>query len=373
MKVVHLIDTQAFAGTERHMLHLVTALRELNVDAGIACPAGGALGKIVREAGIFALDLNGSGTKVIGALFRLVRALRAGHFDLLHAHNGRTALLAAVACTVARRGSLVTTQHFLEPARMKRRGLKARAANRLHRWVDERTKRIIAISEAVREALLSRGYPVGKVTVVLNGISDPRNENLPLRHVMRARLDVPESTPLIVTSSRLEKEKAVDVLIRAMGQVVSRLPDARCLIAGEGTERPELERLIDEAGLTRSVSLLGFRSDVLAMVAAADVFALPSPAEPFGLALLESMALGIPTVATSVGGPPEILDSGKAGWLVAPNDPTQMAEAIHRILQEPGLASEFSHRGRQRFLEHFTARKMALQTQAVYVPMLGVS
>ena len=366
MKVAHLIDTFAFAGTERHVLHLTKRLREMGVEASIACPIGSALGGIAQADGTFSFDLNCLKPRVAKTFYRLVAALRSGQFTVLHAHNGLTALVAAAACRMAGCGSLVTTQHFIESARMKRSGLKALLANGAHHWVDHSTTRIIAISEAVRRALLSRGYAQEKVALVLNGIDDPREENLTPPSSVREMLGVAPETPLIVASARLVREKGLDVLVRAMSQVVVHLPHARCVVAGDGKARRELEHLVEAERLTGTVSLLGFRYDVLSLVAAADVFVLPSLAEPFGLVLLEAMALGIPAIATRAGGPPEILDDGKAGLLVAPNDPRELAQAILRILQESDLAQEFRRRGRQRFDEYFTARKMAAQMLAVY-------
>jgi glycosyltransferase involved in cell wall biosynthesis len=123
---------------------------------------------------------------------------------------------------------------------------------------------------------------------------------------------------------------------------------------------------IQKNGLSEAVRLLGFRSDVLALINAADVFVLPSPAEPFGLVLLEAMALGKPAIATQAGGPLEIVVPEETGLLVPPSSPEALAEALSRLLADAQLRQSMGQKGRERFCAHYTARRMAHDMVAVY-------
>jgi glycosyltransferase involved in cell wall biosynthesis len=114
------------------------------------------------------------------------------------------------------------------------------------------------------------------------------------------------------------------------------------------------------------VRLLGFRTDALSLMWAADIFVLPSLAEPFGLVLLEAMSLGKPVVATSAGGPLEIVLAGETGLLVPPAQPHELALAINQLLADPEKAIEMGRKGLERYKERFTTERMARETVAVY-------
>lgn len=366
-KVLLFTDSDVFAGTERHILDLARALRDLGDSITVACPTEGVLARKAREARLDVLPIEKRGRLDLAALARLYRELRQRRFDIIHAHNGRTALLAGLAVLLSRRGRFIATQHFLDPAHVSASGVKARLGRWMHRWLAASSFKIIAISEAVRAAILARrAAKPGKVSVVLNGIDDPSGKGIASSEATRASLNVPTDAFLVVTPARLAKEKGIDVLIQAMAQVVAQVPQARCVVAGEGPERHALQVLIDAAGLARSVTLLGFRSDVLSVVAASNVFVLPSHAEPFGLAILEAMALGVPAIACRSGGPVEILENERTGLLVSPGNPAELAEAILRVWREPMLAGELISNARRRFDEQFTARTMASRMHDIY-------
>jgi len=158
----------------------------------------------------------------------------------------------------------------------------------------------------------------------------------------------------------------VGVLVSAMQAVAKEIPNVRCVVAGEGRLKLELEGQIAGLGLGHVVTLLGFRSDALEIVAAGDLFVLPSLAEPFGLSLVEAMALGKPVIATQAGGPLEIVAPEETGLLVAPRDAVQLSAAILRILKDRALAQRMGRSGRERFLNHFTSARMAREIDAIY-------
>ena len=372
MKIALLTDTTAFAGTEQHILDLGIALRDLGCAVEIACPAAGLLSERARSAGVAHFPVEKSAWLGLGAIATLRRRLQAGELDIIHSHNGRTALIAAIAARLAGGGRTITTQHFLQPARTLRRGPIAWVAKRLHAWVLARAARVIAISGPVRDAILERGEaPASSVQTVWNGIADPLAAPLLPAAALRAGFGIPEGAPLAVCAARLEPEKQVGVLIDAFRTVAAALPQARCLIAGEGRQHAALQQQIDAAGLQSSVRLVGFRSDVLSLVHAGDVFALPSAAEPFGLALVEAMALRKPVIATRAGGPLEIVQEGESGLLVPASDPAALGGAILRVLQDAALAERLGAGGRARFERFFTAPRMAAELLSIYQAVLN--
>jgi len=141
--------------------------------------------------------------------------------------------------------------------------------------------------------------------------------------------------PKVLAVGRLTEEKGMDVLLRALPQVVKRFPGVRVRIAGDGDLRDQLMALSRRLGLDECVAFLGFRRDVPALMAQADLMVMPSRWEGLPIALLEAVAAGLPVVASAVAGIPEVIADGETGWLVAPDDPEALAAAISDALLDP--------------------------------------
>ncbi len=163
-------------------------------------------------------------------------------------------------------------------------------------------------------------------------------------------MNIPENAPLILGLGRLHPVKGFDLLIRAM----ARLPDAYCVVAGEGPERPRLQKLIAELGLTTRVHLPGWRRDVGPLLKAADLFVSSSRHEPLGNMVLEAFSASRPVLATRAEGPTELIRHGMDGILVPLEDPTALAEAARTILADRGLAGSLATAGRRRFEAAFS-------------------
>jgi glycogen(starch) synthase len=138
------------------------------------------------------------------------------------------------------------------------------------------------------------------------------------------------------------------------------------VIAGEGSQRAELQRKIEELKIESIVQMVGFRSDAFSLMNAADMLVLPSSCEPFGLVLIEAMMARRPVVAIRAGGPLDIVVDRSTGLLVPPSLPAEMADAIIELLTNPTKRRTMGERGHERYLSHFTARQMALRTLDVY-------
>ena len=199
-----------------------------------------------------------------------------------------------------------------------------------------------------------------------NGIRDPGCLPLVPRAETRARLGVLEAAPLIVCLARLEPEKGLPTLIDAMALVARALPDAVCLVAGRGSSGSALREYIAGMQPVPPVRLLGFVEDTLSLLAASDLCVLPSTAEPFGLSLVEAMALGVPVVSTRAGGPMEIVQEGITGHLTPPGESGPLAEAMLTILTDGARRASMGLAARGEFLAHFTAERMAREMLRVY-------
>lgn len=367
MRVALFTDSDSLAGTERHILELARGLNACGAEVKIACPIPSMLHDEGAKIGLEVLNIQKGAAIDAPAIIKVRRLLKRGEIDIVHSHNGRCAFAAAAATCVAGRGVCVTTQHFLEPNRVRRRGLRSLVSRIAHTWTGRKTAQFVSISEAVRNRMLERNdAPVGKISVIVNGIADPREQLSSSSFGIRKELGIMEDTIVVVCAARLEPEKNVSSLISAMGLVCSVFPSALCLIAGKGSLEKTLRDQINHMGLAQNVRLLGFRSDILACVNAGDIFVLPSLAEPFGLVILEAMGLAKPVVATDAGGPKEIVIPGQTGRLVAPCSIDLLASAIIDLIARPHERIQFGTEGRKRFETYFTANRMAERTMVVY-------
>jgi glycosyltransferase involved in cell wall biosynthesis len=375
MHILQLTDADVFAGTERLMLELSASLADHGVQATLGCPPVSPLAERgpTEKIPIFPVGLPRQpkgGRADATTIQRLRKAFREKQFDIVHVHNGRSALIAALA-GAGKTVPMVMTQHFLSPARTTRRGLRGWASRRLHTWLQTRITRHSAISEAVRQAAIAAhiAHP-DQIEVVYNGIRPP---SVPSTSLVRQREAwIAEADPFIFCAARAEPEKDLPTLIEAFQRIAHDFPRAQCAIAGTGRELDALRTTIENSGIAPGrLRLLGFRSDVAELMAACDLFVLPAPAEPFGLVLLEAMALGKPVIACDAGGPPEIVARNVSGLLVPPRSPAAFAEALATLCRDRELRQRMGETGHARFQQHFTADRMAAQFANFYRAILN--
>jgi glycosyltransferase involved in cell wall biosynthesis len=153
-------------------------------------------------------------------------------------------------------------------------------------------------------------------------------------------------------------------LVRAAALLADRRPDVHWVVAGEGPEREHLDHLRVALGLERRVHLIGHIEEPARLIVDADCFVMSSSEEGLGTTVLDAMALGIPVASTTAGGLPEMLRDG-AGVLAPPGDPAALADAVARLLGEPGMAAAVARRATAA-VERFTARRMAEAVRSVY-------
>ena len=359
-KVLHYLDTENYAGTEAHVLTLLRSLDRDLYSPALLCRPSTVLHERAQAAGIPCYPG--------GNLADMVRLLRQERFALIHAHDGNSKLHAVLAARLARTGThVVATQHFVQPAYTQRGGWKGRVAKSIHYAVNGLVTAHIAVSRAVLEAALERReVRETGVTVIPNGIIIPDAVSPATISAKRTELGIPASVPVIATVARLSPEKGIASLLQAVAELRRSSPKFHLLIIGEGDLHSRLETEAATLDLQEQIHFLGFRPDVLDWVASSDIFVLPSLAEPFGIALVEAMALSKPTVAVCIGGPLEIVENGVTGLLVPPADPHSLAQAIQRLLEHPEQARTMGQAGQRRAAEHFSAAAMARRTEAVY-------
>ena len=241
------------------------------------------------------------------------------------------------------------------------------------RWLERATARwaqavVFNDREAIPFAMRREGVRREQAIHVPNGVAPGTTAKT--RAETRAELRTPEAAPVIGTVGRLHAAKNQMELLRAFASVRARHPAAVLWLVGEGDLRPALEAEVRRLGLAEAVRMPGTREDVPDLLAAMDVFALPSRWEGMPNALMEAMSAGLPVVATAVDGIRDLVVDGESGWLVAPGDVPALAEAMARALADPAWAARMGRAARERMETHFPLGRMAEAYEKAYRDLL---
>jgi glycosyltransferase involved in cell wall biosynthesis len=221
--------------------------------------------------------------------------------------------------------------------------LKDRLYNQLDRWSLLAAQRIITVSHASARELSRLGVAPSRVRIIPSAVRPFRPTiNSGEAKALRNSIGLRDGERMLFAIGRLSREKAHVNLVIALKKVCEQLPEAplRLVIAGDGPERSRIEAMADSLGVRERLILLGHVADPHPYYAAADLMVLPSDREGSPLVLLEAMAAGLPIVATSVGGVPEVVTPRQNGILVAPRDPYALADGILSVLRDPKLAAQ---------------------------------
>lgn len=294
----------------------------------------------------------------------ITRFLRTHPAEIFHCHVGTGCenwdgvRLARAAGTPA----VLQTQHlpYLVAHPRKRRAY--------HRAIEE-VDRLIAVSDGLRRTYERIGVPPGRFVTVPNGVA-PLSRRASREEARRA-LGLRPEQPVVLTVGRLTRMKAQCHLIDAVPALAARFPGLAVVLVGDGPLRGALAEQAAALGVAGNVWLPGHRDDARSLLAAADVFVLPSRHEGMPLVALEAMEAGLPVVATRVIGSSEAVDDGVTGMLVRPADPAALGAALARLLADPTLRRRQGTAGRRRFQERFTRSRMAARTTAVYESVLA--
>jgi glycosyltransferase involved in cell wall biosynthesis len=216
--------------------------------------------------------------------------------------------------------------------------------------------RIVANSTAAADLLHEEGVATDKIIVIPNGVDLSRFVESP----------PPARRRVVTVVANLRPGKGHDILLRAFASVASTMPDARLRLVGSGPLREPLERLAGVLGIAHAVEFLGHQEDIAEVLATSHVYAFPSWTEAFPNGLIEGMAAGLPTVATATGGMVELVEDGRNGLLVPPGDPSSLAAAIVRLMENPGLADALGRAARGTIEARYSFDRMVGEFSALY-------
>jgi glycosyltransferase involved in cell wall biosynthesis len=300
--------------------------------------------------------------RAMAAVGRLVRRVRPA---LVHAHSSKAGAAARLARVAYPRTPLVYTPHgYSFAGYFESEGERARY-RLAERALAPLATRVLCVCEAERRLAAMVG-PSGRTRMVHNGVVTPAPAP-----ALPAVAELAGAGPVIGVVTLLRPGKGIETLVDAIPAVLAEHPTARVAVAGRGPDREQLQARAEALGVGHALHLVGETDGPMPLLAGADVFVSASWAESFPYNVLEAMAVGLPVVATDVGGTGEAVKDGVTGLLVAPRDPGALAGAISKLLGDPELRRRYGESGRARVAEQFTVESMVEGTLDVY-RQLGV-
>jgi len=357
LRILHVIDSLEFGGAEKVVVSLANGAVENHEVAVCALSRLGVLAaELDSRVRCFSLE-RPPGTSLEIPL-RLARQLRDGRYDVVHGHNWSVFLETGIAASLAGIACALHTIHGPYPPPGTRWPQAIRRECR--RWVERRASRpfhrIVCVSDAIRAYIPATvGIDDSRLITIHNGIDDAS----PVTPRAGGEL-------VFVTVGRLDVVKNHAMMLRAFAKLRGASATARLRIVGDGVERTHLESLAMHLGVESHVDFLGFRDDIGAILAGADVFLLSSRYEGISIALLEAMRAGLPVVATRVGGIPETVRDGHTGLLVASDDADAFAAAMQRLAESARLRRSYGEAARDLQRAGFSRTGMLRRYEDLY-------
>lgn len=360
LTILHTESSAGWGGQESRTLQECLGLKKLGDRVLILCKPGSKLSERAGAAGIEVLTHPMRGSYDMCAVWRIMDIIKKENVDIVNTHSGVDSFLGAVAGRLSlKRPRIVRTRHLALP-------ITSRASYALL------PHRVVTVSEYVRTYLIKeKGIPAAKVIAIPTGIDLEKFDPDKTPDTLRAGLGLKGGALIVGTVAILRRKKGHHVLLDAIPRVLAAVPEAVFVFAGNGPQMENIEARIKELGIENSVLLLGLRSDVPSVIKGLDIFVLPTLQEALGTSILEASAMGIPVIATRVGGVPEAVIEGKTGILVEPQDSAGLADAIIRLLKDAPLRERMGKEGRRAAVENYSTDIMSKRMKSLYAELMN--
>jgi glycosyltransferase involved in cell wall biosynthesis len=338
LRVLLAIKSLGLGGAERLLVDTVTTgdRQRFEYEVAYVLESEGALAPTIVAAGIPTHSLGAGGNWDLRWMARLRALLVDGGFDIVHFHLPYTAALGRLVVASipsGRRPVIVYTEHSL----WNKAAIVVRPLNRITIGLD---RSLIVVSQAAYDAL-PPGLQ-GRARVIVHGVDLSASGSLvarrdQIRTEVRSELEVPDRDTLVTTVANLRPEKGYDVLLDAAHILADRGLPVTFVAVGQGPLDAEVRERHRQLGLGRRFRLLGQRHDVLRLLTGSDIFVLASRQEGLPVVLMEATSVGLPIVATDVGGVTQVVTDGADGIIVPPGRSDDLADALERLVTDPDL------------------------------------
>lgn len=372
IKLVQIIADSDLSGGPAHVLGILRNIDKRKFDLYLISPLGNLPNKAEKLSNVTIIKIPMRSKFDMEAKRKLSETLSQIQSDknpfgpmIVHTHGPRAGFLGRMAIPT---GALsVYTEHRWD-ADYSIGGINEWFQKKILRKLNHKTNLIIAVSSAVKDYLIqTKMAPKDRVITIPNAINTEKLKNQRTKEPRKIKHS--NHPPKLGSVGNLNPQKGYKYLIRAMKLIVEDYPHATLEIIGDGPDKKSLQALIKELKLEHNVTLMGRKSDPLGFVEKWDVFILSSIAETFGIVLLEAMSVGVPIVATKVGGVKDVVEDGKSGMLIPVKNPKEIAQTVDELLRRPALAAQLARGGKAR-LKKFDWSKVIKKLEEEYLRII---
>lgn len=357
IRVAHLVGSLQYGGAENQVVQLLNGLNSFRIEKYLITFNDVETGNSrALEPEIKHLKVKLSRWGQIGCIFRLYRLLKLLKIDVVQAHMFHASLYVAIAARLAGVPVVVTTEHG-------KNLWKKWIHHFIEKWIISPLSSMrVAVSKDIRQIRVESGnVPKDKITVITNCVEIPENIR---RYAGRKKVR-------IGTVGRLVPAKNYGALITAFKKLMEDGLNTELIFVGDGPERLKLESMVRDLGITVHVTFAGYQDNVNAFLREFDIFALSSIREGIPVAMLEAMAMGVPVVATKVGGIPEVIQNNVDGLLVDSRNPEMIAHALKKLMEDTSLRNRIAKAGRRKMARLFSREAICRQYEQLYLELLG--
>jgi glycosyltransferase involved in cell wall biosynthesis len=312
-----------------------------------------------RSATAYALNTQ-SRSGYVSAMRELSKIIRENKIDIVHTHLFEPTLVSLLVAKRLGRKVIVTRHHSDAVYQLKSR-VKQRIYLSLEGYINRHAHHIIAPSRMVRDILVEKeGVPPEKISLIPYGQTPERFDSITPEAVARVNAELGMSNGLaLVCTSRLYDRKGHVYLFEALAPLIREGLATTLYLVGTGDYRAHLEQLTHRLGIQNHVRFLGWRDDALAIMAAADIIVHPSLEDALSSAVIESLMLARPIIATDISGVRDSLDDGKYGMIVPPADSAAFGSALSHVIANLDEARDRARRGREHILDYMDSKRVA--------------
>jgi glycosyltransferase involved in cell wall biosynthesis len=365
MRLLHVTESRGWSGGTVQLWSLCRGLVERGHAAALFCPPDGELARRLPGSGVVSFACPLRRDYDLRAARRLAEAVRSFRPDVVHAHHPRAHAIALLAGFFGPLPRLVVSRRV---------SFRLKKWNIFSQWKyrSSRIRSFVAVSEDIRRVLIEGGVPAGRLVVIHSGVDTRRFAPRPTDETLRRELGLPADRPIVGSLTHYSWWKGQSFFLEAAQEVLAGGTPVHFLLVGRDTDGPEARERVRALGIGDHVTLAGFRTDMPEALSLLSVSVLASLAgEGFSGVLRESMCMGVPVVATDVGGNSELVKDGKTGFLVPPKDAHALASGIRHLLADRSLAQEMARAAQENVRARYSLESMVEKTISLYERLMA--
>jgi glycosyltransferase involved in cell wall biosynthesis len=359
MRIFHIDRQHSWTGQINRLFNVANGASDRGHEAGIIASPGSQLAFRSREAGLNVQTFPMRAWQFYPSILRVARYLHGKRVDILHCHGARDHVLSLIAARLASVKHVVRTKH--NHNRLK--------SGCLSRFLYRKCSKVVAVSEYTKQLLIEDGIAGTHVETIYTGVDIDRFKPRPKVSDLTKGLKIAEEEFVVGCVSSLHVRKGIEETLRAFKILRDALPGRkiRCLLVGKKWQR--WAALAEELGIRDQVIFTGFRRDVADLLSLLDIYVLPSRDEGLGTSIIEAMAMGLPVVASNVGGIPEAVTK-ESGVIVPPGNPDSLAEALKRLVEDNQRRKALGKAASERARTEFSVKRLIDRTVNLYERLL---